>query len=364
MAVVIEATTVVILTAALERRFPGGVAAFAQQAPNSTFHSDGQLAAVSFSTTADTKLVVGALTKHGFPDPWKVPAAEICIVDQSAGILTQCDWLKVDLRALTTVEGERCGITMAWIGDDPGALAVPTGWSPRRIEQVSTEDLERNYELVKTDRIDDAGGTVTAYRHRVTGRVLYIGRPAPADDDFEERANALGRELSPLFAMPASAERAAAAEDLCRRGSALVEATGRDQIRPLLMQGVAARMAEQWTVAEKAFRRVVELSPDLIDGWFELTWSLGSLGRLDEAEAAARRAVSLKEDSPAAHGNLATVLLQQDRPEEALVVIERALALASSDAMNRQIQEQVRHVLDQRAAKSRPKIPWYKRWLR
>jgi len=363
MAVVIEATTIVVLLSALERRFPGGVAAFAQQAPNMTFHSDGQLAAVSVMAPGDTRLVVGQLTKHGFADPLKTPSNEICIVDQSKGFLTPCDWLSLDLRAFSTAEGEQFGATIAWVGDEPGAFAAPRGWTPRRIEQISTEDLARHYEIVKVHR-NETGGAVTAYRHRETGRLMYIGRPAPATDDVQERSAALARELSAVLAMPPSAKRHAAAADLCRRATELADATGREEANPLLVEGVVARSIGRWTVAESAFRRITERWPDLIDGWLEWTWALSSLERLEEAEAAARRAVDLKEDSAAARGNLATVLLQRGKPEDALAAAERAIELDPSEANLRKILEQVRRALDERGPERSSNIPWYRRWLR
>jgi hypothetical protein len=55
---------------------------------------------------------------------------------------------------------------------------------------------------------------------------------------------------------------------------------------------------------------------------------LTELGQLDEAEAAARRAIHLKVSSPAAHNNLANVLTELRRPDEAAIEYHRALELA------------------------------------
>jgi tetratricopeptide (TPR) repeat protein len=60
------------------------------------------------------------------------------------------------------------------------------------------------------------------------------------------------------------------------------------------------------------------------DAWLELTWTLAELGRAGEAETAARRAVDINNKSAAAHANLATTLLRQGRPEEALPAIGRS----------------------------------------
>jgi predicted Zn-dependent protease len=95
----------------------------------------------------------------------------------------------------------------------------------------------------------------------------------------------------------------------------------------------------------------------------ELTWTFASVGRLEEAEAAARHAVALDNSSAAAHGNLARVLYQGDRPAEALPVIERALELAPSDSINRRIRAAVQLALERPPADP-PRDPWYWRWFR
>ena len=166
--------------------------------------------------------------------------------------------------------------------------------------------------------------------------------------------------------MPSGRERSAVVAELCDRAAALVEETKGAERGPLMIHGVAARLANRWTVAERSFRRVTDLWPDELDGWLELTWALGTLDRADEAVVAAQRAADLCPESPAALGNLASALVQSGRAKEALPVIHRALELDPSDRKNRQIRDHVQAAgaEPEPAPETEPDLPWYKRWFR
>ena len=364
MAVVIEGTTVVIASAALDHRFPGGIAAFAQQPPNGTYHSDGTLAAVSFMVLADAKQFVGELVKHGLSDPWGGRSNDIAVVVENQGFLTPCDWLKVDLLPVTNDDRTTSRVTAAWaIDETPASISCPDGWQPGRMEQVSVEDLKRDYEFVQV-REDESGASVTSYRHRLTGQTLYIARTTRAGSpELRQRYVALREELDRLLATPDLPQRTRAAAQLHQQVTDLAA-----QCEPALelyfLQGIAARLADDWSKAETAFRRVTEQWPGNRDAWLELTWALASLGRAAEAEAAARRAIEVDGASAAAHANLASTLLQQDRPDEALLAIERAIELDPSERMNRSIHAAVRQALGERSPQRQAGVPWYRRWLR
>ena len=225
-----------------------------------------------------------------------------------------------------------------------------------------------DYELVKVDRHPEGRGAVVAYRHRETGRMAYVGRPALEGQPPDEGYAALRQMLATVMAMPNSRERSARAVELCDRAGALVEDTKGAERGPLMIHGIAARLASRWTIAERAFRRVTELWPEELDGWLELTWALATLDRTDGALAAAQRAVELRPDNPAALGNLASALLQNGRAKEALPVIHRALELDPSEWKNQQIRDSVQAAAAEPelepADETEPKSPWYKRWFR
>ena len=69
MAILIEGVTVVVPVASLHTRFPGGLSAFEEQAPNATFRSDGIVAGISFMVLADAWTFVRTLVRRGFVDP-------------------------------------------------------------------------------------------------------------------------------------------------------------------------------------------------------------------------------------------------------------------------------------------------------
>jgi len=370
MAILVEGTTVVITTSSLDGRYPGGAAAFAKQCPNSTYRSDGVLSGVTFMVPADAQRFARALTKHGFVDPSTAATGEIAVVDQSAGILTNCDWLNVDLKMFRTAEGTAFGATVAWKeGGDSTTFAAPSGWRPHSMVQITQSDLEQNYELVSTAK-DPSAGAVLAYKHRESGKIVYIGRPAIVSDDPEDRCADLFRAIAPVMSMPASSERSKVLADLCERAADLVAQTNGAQRGPLYAQGLAARLAGRWRIAEGAFRRVTELCPDDYEAWLELTWALGSLDRADEAVAAARRGVELRPDRCPAHSNLAGALLQSGRADEALAPAERALELDPADAIAQGIRQRAQAGVQERSALQEPSAgedthrPWYARWFR
>ena len=371
MAILIEATTVVVTTLSLDRRFPGGSAAFGQQAPNATYRTDGVLAAVSFMVPADARIFARTLAKHGFADPWSAVTDEIAVIDQCQGFLTKSDWLTVDLKSVRAADGTSFGATIAWKGDDePGTFAVPAGWYPHTMSQISEADLDQNYEMVKVDQDSSGGGSVLTYRHRETGQLLYVGRPSIVAQDAQEQFAALERTLGTLSSKLATRERSKSASELCDRATTLIEQTNRAPRGLFYIQGTAARMAGRWNVAESAFRRVTELWPDELDAWLELTWALSSLDRVDEAIAAARKSVELCPESAPAHGNLASALLQGGRPEDAMPAIERALELDPAEWSYQEIREQVisavkeGNAIEGWSTDEMSNRPWYKRWFR
>jgi len=369
MAILIEGVTVVVPIASLHARFPGGLSAFEQQAPNATYRSDGIVAGISFMVLADAWVFVRTLVRHGFVDPSATRSSDVAVVEQQDGFLAPCDWLNMDLTTCNLPDGSPFPAVIAWMGATrPTTFAAPDGWSPRTMVGIAEDDLENNYELVKVDRHPESRGAVVAYRHRETGRMAYVGRPALEGQPPDEGYAALRQMLATVMAMPNSRERSARAVELCDRAGALVEDTKGAERGPLMIHGIAARLASRWTIAERAFRRVTELWPEELDGWLELTWALATLDRTDGALAAAQRAVELRPDNPAALGNLASALLQNGRAKEALPVIHRALELDPSEWKNQQIRDSVQAAAAEPelepADETEPKSPWYKRWFR
>jgi predicted O-linked N-acetylglucosamine transferase (SPINDLY family) len=84
--------------------------------------------------------------------------------------------------------------------------------------------------------------------------------------------------------------------------------------------------------AEDAYRRAVQIRPDLADAHFSLGYLLDRLGKLSEAEQSLRQALRLAPDDPLAHNQLGKVLVRLDRPQQAMVSLREALRLNPNSA--------------------------------
>lgn len=79
--------------------------------------------------------------------------------------------------------------------------------------------------------------------------------------------------------------------------------------------------------ARIAYRAMLERWPRSLAAWIGAGNTAYALGDLDAAEHAFRQAAQFHPDSPAAHNNLAHVLAERGRLEEALASAERAVSL-------------------------------------
>ena len=316
MAIIIQGCTVVVKNAAIAERFPGGLDAFIGESQKCC--SDESLTAVVFATKDEGTRFTERLAGYGFSNPLRGASSDVAIVvDREGGeFLGSCDWLRLQR----------------------GRIPL------------------------------DTGGTVEALVGFLADEL-----PGTRADRGDPTFTRLLRELGELENMPISRERdarLAAVNEECRR---LVQATGGTEPAWLQMQGLAARLAGRWKVAEQAIRRLTELRPDLAIGWMDLTWVLAHDERLGEAEAAAREAVKLEPNNPHAHGNLANVLNQQGKVESALEAVTRAMALDPANEVYRIMRQRLLSDVSQRVEQSQADsaatreegaAPWYKRLLR
>src|SRR5262245_22145462 len=200
MAINFGGFAVVVRNATLEERFPGGVKAYAQQAPNGTYTSDGTICAISFCVFEDANLWVKRLLAGGLSDLAVAAYGDIAVVSGLGHVLTQSDWLRCGLRTVTDAEGASAEVPLACVIDEepPLTFSAPPGWRPVNLEMVSEHDLQQNYEVANVDQPNGTGAVIT-YRHRVTGRMLYVGRPSLGADDqrvtYLRLQNELGRLL-------------------------------------------------------------------------------------------------------------------------------------------------------------------------
>src|ERR1700730_405151 len=92
MAVLVEATSVIIRVQAIHSRYPSGWLAFVQNAPNNTLCSDNELARVGFMTPDDCRSFVGSLESIGISFLRDGQSQDIVVADQMRGLTVPCDW--------------------------------------------------------------------------------------------------------------------------------------------------------------------------------------------------------------------------------------------------------------------------------
>jgi len=356
MGVLIECVNVVIRNAAVTARVAGGIPEFERQCLNGTFCTDGEICRIGFMSMSDAKAYIETLERLGFLGPTPEGSREVALVSQSAGFDFPCDWLEVGRVEL----GDGQSAEVAWVhGTELSKLVAPPHWKPGNMRRIPTKEL-RELEFLGTNECVDV------FRDKAKGENVYVGRtqkgapPAHLSNAMvQERFSSLADELTRLgaFENAAAGDHRGDLASLYQRAKQLVVDTQEAEPGPLQFQGIAARLLEQWEEAALLFCRVTEMRPKYLDGWLELTWALASLRRFDEAERAARNAVELAPDRADALGNLAAVLLEQGKLDDARQVAQKAVMADPADQRNKAVLAAVNRMVSRRR-------PWWRRLLR
>lgn len=128
-----ECYNVILPKAAIDSRYPGGVARYRADCPNGTYTEDDHLARVSFMGWPEVDRFVGHLTALGLVAPGGDRPSDVAVVDTADGPIGGCDWLdwtregagsRCWLRG--TPEGELCRVApvdlealLASLADEP-----------------------------------------------------------------------------------------------------------------------------------------------------------------------------------------------------------------------------------------------------
>jgi CHAT domain-containing protein/Flp pilus assembly protein TadD len=97
-----------------------------------------------------------------------------------------------------------------------------------------------------------------------------------------------------------------------------------------VVEGKTLAARRRWTEAIAAYRRAIQLDPNLAVAHNNLGTALAQQGRLQEAEDAYRRAIQLDANLASAYNNLGEVLAESGRPQEAEQVRNQASTLLSN----------------------------------
>ncbi len=172
MAVLVEATSVIIRVQAIHDRYPGGWQSFVQELMNQTFCSDNELARIGFMNPDDCKTSVGSLDRHGIIFLKDGRSQDLVVADQLRGFTVACDWAdfgRVGIRPGQTVSAVQLRDTanrQVFCPDDwkyEGSLSQQFGFVPTGTEHKSLRFLRHEQGL-------------DVYLNLVTGKEVYVGR--------------------------------------------------------------------------------------------------------------------------------------------------------------------------------------------
>jgi hypothetical protein len=172
MAVLVEATSVIIRVQAIHDRYPGGWQAFVQEMPNQTFCSDNEMARIGFMTPDDCKTTVDGLGRHGIIFLKDGKSQDLVVADQLRGFTVACDWAdfgRFEIGPGQTVSAAQLRGTknrQVFCPDNwkyEGSLSQQFGFAPTGTEHKSLRFLRHERGL-------------DVYLNLVTGKEVYIGR--------------------------------------------------------------------------------------------------------------------------------------------------------------------------------------------
>ena len=173
MAVLIEATSVVILADALLKRFPGGWEAFKRIVPNKTLCADNEIVRVGFMSPQDVESFVKKLQGAGLEFLRDDDAIDIAVADQMRGLTSKCTWLEfgqIDMSG----EGQR--VAACWlVGRQLTQVVTPPGWKFEG-SLSSTFGFVPSEHAAKGMRYLRHENGLDVYINPITCKEIYVGR--------------------------------------------------------------------------------------------------------------------------------------------------------------------------------------------
>lgn len=128
MAVLVEATAVIIRAAAIEERVSGGWEALARELPEQGVCSDDELVSISLFDPAEVRGLVERLVALGLRCDWEGDVEDIAFADQKRGLITPCDWLAFETVNIG-IGGTSPSVAICRLGGSQShELRVPEGW--------------------------------------------------------------------------------------------------------------------------------------------------------------------------------------------------------------------------------------------
>jgi hypothetical protein len=168
--VLIEFANVVVRNITVEQRYPGGMSAYEKDCPNGTFCTDGHISRVGFMSELDAGDFVRHLDDLGLAPLAPEGVPQVVMISEGVGLLWPCDWLNLEV---VSVAGDD-ETWAAWLRGIPQTpIVAPPAWEPGTECIRFTSEERESLEYLGTEDL------VEAFRHKVTGKILYSKRVPP-----------------------------------------------------------------------------------------------------------------------------------------------------------------------------------------
>lgn len=131
---------------------------------------------------------------------------------------------------------------------------------------------------------------------------------------------------------------------LCSSAAAQTDDFGDSAADPvkLFERGQSAHARSEFEKALEFYDQAIKLRPEFPEAEFQRGNALGSLGRLDDAEAAFRRAILLKKNWSLPYSALGALLMRRQRDSDAAGVFRQALAIDPQDNVALRLLSEIR----------------------
>ena len=171
MAVLIEATSIVIKVESIKTRYSGGLDQFYKVIPNRTMCADNEILRIGFMSVDDVKDFIDHLVNNGLSFIKDDEADDLVVIDQNSGPTTSCRWIEY---GSITINGHR--VHAARIKDSKHkVLMTPDGWTYEQSLSNTYEfsPLDAKGKGMKFIRHEDG---LDVYISNLTGEEVYVGR--------------------------------------------------------------------------------------------------------------------------------------------------------------------------------------------
>ena len=175
MAVLIEATSVVIRRSSIDKKFPGGWDAFVQEVPNQTMCTDGKLVRVGFMTPDDVGQYVNSLESNGLIYLKNDEACDLVVADMLKGFPVKCDWAKYSKVPFGGDNSKIIRICQE-VEDDDETIFFPDVWEfEGSISDKGSSAFIPNEEIEeRLDFLKKAENGVNVYLDKKTGKEIFV----------------------------------------------------------------------------------------------------------------------------------------------------------------------------------------------